>query len=74
MNETVRKQAAFIFLLGLAAVALYLCYLISKPFLGPFLIAVMLAIVFITYTRGYSSSFTAPVRLPLFRQPWYCSS
>ncbi len=46
MNETVRKQAAVIFLLGLAAVALYLCYLIAKPFLGPVLIAVMLAIVF----------------------------
>ena len=46
MNETVRKQAAIICLLGLAAVALYLCYLISKPFLGPVLIAVMLAIVF----------------------------
>lgn len=46
MNETVRKQAAFIFLMVLAAVALYLCYLIAKPFLGPVLIAVMLAIVF----------------------------
>ncbi len=46
MNETVRKQAAIICLLGLAAVALYLCYLIAKPFLGPVLIAVMLAIVF----------------------------
>jgi predicted PurR-regulated permease PerM len=46
MNETARKQAAIIFLLGLAAVALYLCYLIAKPFLGPVLIAVMLAIVF----------------------------
>ena len=46
MNETVRKQAAVVFLVGLAAVALYLCYLIAKPFLGPILIAVMLAIVF----------------------------
>jgi predicted PurR-regulated permease PerM len=34
------------FLVGLAGVALYLCYLIAKPFLGPVLIAVMLAIVF----------------------------
>ena len=33
MNETVRKQAAVICLLALAAVALYLCYLIAKPFL-----------------------------------------
>jgi predicted PurR-regulated permease PerM len=46
MSETARKQAAVICLLGLAAVALYLCYLIAKPFLGPVLIAVMLAIVF----------------------------
>lgn len=46
MNETVRKQAAVICLLALAAVALYLCYLIAKPFLGPIVIAVMLAIVF----------------------------
>jgi predicted PurR-regulated permease PerM len=46
MNETVRKQAAVICLLGLAAIALYLCYLIAKPFLAPFVIAVMLAIVF----------------------------
>jgi predicted PurR-regulated permease PerM len=30
----------------LAVVALYLCYLIARPFLGPVLIAVMLAIVF----------------------------
>jgi predicted PurR-regulated permease PerM len=46
MDETVRKQAAVIFLVVLAAVSLYLCYLIAKPFLGPVLIAVMLAIVF----------------------------
>jgi predicted PurR-regulated permease PerM len=46
MNETVRKQAAVVCLLGVAAIALYLCYLIAKPFLGPLVIAVMLAIVF----------------------------
>ncbi len=46
MNETVRKRAAVVCLLGLAAVALYLCYLIAKPFLGPVMIAVMLAIIF----------------------------
>ena len=46
MNETMRKQAAVVCLLGLAAIALYLCYLIAKPFLAPFVIAVMLAIVF----------------------------
>ena len=46
MNDSMRKQASVIFLLCLAVVALYLCYLIAKPFLGPLLIAVMLAIVF----------------------------
>jgi len=46
MNETTRKQVEIIFLLALAAISLYLCYLISRPFLGPVLIAVMLAIVF----------------------------
>jgi predicted PurR-regulated permease PerM len=45
MNEAVRKQAAVFCLLGLAAIALYLCYLIAKPFLAPLLIAVMIAIV-----------------------------
>jgi predicted PurR-regulated permease PerM len=46
ISETVRRQAAVASLLGLAAIALYLCYLIAKPFLAPLLIAVMLAIVF----------------------------
>ena len=46
MNETVRKQAAVVCLLCLAAITLYLCYLIAKPFLGPLVIAVTLAIVF----------------------------
>jgi predicted PurR-regulated permease PerM len=46
MSETTRKRAAIVCLAGLAMVAVYLCYLIAKPFLGPVLIAVMLAIVF----------------------------
>jgi len=46
MNDTTRKWAAIVCLMGLAVVALYLCYLIARPFLGPLLIAVMLAIVF----------------------------
>lgn len=46
LNEVTRKRAAIVCLVGLALVALYLCYLIAKPFLGPVLIAVMLAIVF----------------------------
>lgn len=46
MNHTMRNRAAVISLLGLAAIAFYLCYIIAKPFLGPVMIAVMLAIVF----------------------------
>lgn len=46
MSESTGKRAAAICLLALAAAALYLCYLISRPFLSPILIAMMLAIVF----------------------------
>jgi len=46
INETVRRQAAVVCLLALAAVAMYLSYLIAKPFLAPVVVAVMLAIVF----------------------------
>lgn len=41
-----RKQATTMFLLALMAAALYLCYIIVRPFLGPFFFAVMIAIVF----------------------------
>lgn len=42
-----RKQATtWVFLLALAAVALYFCYIIAKPFLSPIFLAVMIAIVF----------------------------
>jgi predicted PurR-regulated permease PerM len=42
-----RKQAATtVFLLVLAAIALYFCYVITRPFLSPVFLAVMLAIVF----------------------------
>ena len=40
-----RKQATTIFLLVLAGASLYLCYIIARPFLGPFFVAVMTAIV-----------------------------
>jgi predicted PurR-regulated permease PerM len=46
VNENVRKRAEIVFLLSLAIVALYLCYLIARPFLGALLTAVMLAVVF----------------------------
>ncbi|MGC2195621.1 MAG: AI-2E family transporter [Terriglobales bacterium] len=42
-----RKQAATtVFLLAVAAIALYFCYLIARPFLSPIFLAVMIAIVF----------------------------
>src|SRR5215470_7183347 len=42
-----RKQVATVlFLLVLAAIALYFCFLIIRPFLSPIFLAVMLAIVF----------------------------
>ena len=42
-----RKQSTTaIFLLALAAAALYFCYVIAKPFLSPVFLAVMIAIVF----------------------------
>ena len=71
---TTWKQAAVICLLALAAVALYFCYLIAKPFLGPIVIAVMLAMFSIRSTRGCSSSFNVPAWPPPFRPPWCCSS
>src|SRR5512133_187327 len=42
-----RKQVTTTyFLLALAAIALYFCYLIARPFLSPIFLAVMIAIVF----------------------------
>lgn len=42
-----RKQATTaVFLLVLAAIALYFCYLIARPFLSPIFLALMFAIVF----------------------------
>jgi predicted PurR-regulated permease PerM len=42
-----RKQATTaVFLLLLAAIAVYFCYLIARPFLSPIFLAFMLAIVF----------------------------
>ena len=42
-----RKQAASTyFLLALAAIAFYFCYIIARPFLSPVFLAVMIAIVF----------------------------
>jgi predicted PurR-regulated permease PerM len=45
-NDTFRKQAGAICLLCLAALALYLCYLIARPFLGSLVISATFAIVF----------------------------
>jgi predicted PurR-regulated permease PerM len=40
-----RKHASTLFLLALAGISLYLCFLIVRPFLGPFFLAIMMAIV-----------------------------
>jgi predicted PurR-regulated permease PerM len=41
-----RNQLTTTFLLALAAIAIYFCYLIARPFLNPVFLAVMIAIVF----------------------------
>jgi predicted PurR-regulated permease PerM len=41
-----RPSASTLFLLALAALALYFCYLIASPFRAPIFLAVMIAIVF----------------------------
>jgi predicted PurR-regulated permease PerM len=41
-----KKQITTLFLGVLTAISLYFCYLIARPFLGPFLLAAMIAIVF----------------------------
>jgi hypothetical protein len=41
-----KPTASTLFLLALAAVALYFCYLIASPFLTPIFLAIMIAIVF----------------------------
>jgi predicted PurR-regulated permease PerM len=45
-NDNIRRVATVICLLGLAVVALCLCYLVARPFLGPVIIAVMLSVFF----------------------------
>lgn len=40
-----RQATTTIFLLALAAAALYFCYVIARPFLSPIFLAVMIAIV-----------------------------
>ena len=41
-----RPSASTVFLVALAAIALYFCYLIASPFRGPIFLAIMIAIVF----------------------------
>jgi predicted PurR-regulated permease PerM len=45
-NVTQNKTTANLVLIGLTAVALYLCYLLFRPFAGPILFAGVVAIVF----------------------------
>ncbi len=69
-----RKQAApTLFLLALAAIALYFCYVITKPFLGPVFLAVMLAIVFYpVHLRLSRRVFEIVTRLSFSLQFWFC--
>src|ERR1051325_1009036 len=41
-----RRRIAILFLLSLTAIALYLCYLIARPFLMPVVSALVLVIAF----------------------------
>jgi predicted PurR-regulated permease PerM len=53
-----RKQAASaIFLAVLAAIAIYFCFVITRPFLSPIFLAVMLAIVFHPVKIGIQQRF-----------------
>ena len=45
-NDIERSHTAVVFLLGLTALALYLCYILVAPFLKPILFAVIFAVVF----------------------------
>jgi predicted PurR-regulated permease PerM len=45
-SDMERKQVTTTFLLVLAAVALYVCFVIARPFLSPFFLAAMIAVVF----------------------------
>jgi predicted PurR-regulated permease PerM len=54
------KDANRWFLLALAGGALYLCYLISKPFLGPVFASMVLAIVFYPLHKRIDSSTRRP--------------
>jgi predicted PurR-regulated permease PerM len=45
-NNKAKNRAGLAFLLGLTAVALYLCYLLIVPFLKPILLSAVLAILF----------------------------
>jgi predicted PurR-regulated permease PerM len=45
-DEMVKNRATTVFLAGVATLAVYLCYLIAKPFLSPIIAAIVIAIVF----------------------------
>ena len=45
-SDKTKNRAGFAFLLGLIAVALYLCYVLIAPFLKPILFSALLAILF----------------------------
>jgi predicted PurR-regulated permease PerM len=46
LNNMTKNRATLIFLLGLTAVALYLCYVLISPFLKPIVFSTILAVLF----------------------------
>lgn len=46
LNSMTKNRATIVFLLGLTAVALYLCYVLISPFLKPIVFSAILAVLF----------------------------
>jgi predicted PurR-regulated permease PerM len=59
-SEISRTQLAVILLLGLTALALYLCYILVAPFLKPILFAVIFAVVFYPAHAGIRRRIRSP--------------
>ncbi len=66
MSANVRKRATLIFLSILSLFALYLCYLLFRPFLKPLLSALVIAIVFFPAHRRVQAVIRKPSLAALF--------
>ena len=60
LGKMATKQATTLFLIAVAAVALYLCYRIAQPFLNAIFAAIVLAIVFYPLHSRIESSIRRP--------------